>query len=216
MREVPEVLGLPPIVGPGATALFLGNAPSVLSLATQQYYGNPQNAFWRITAELFGFAADAPYEERTAALIERGVAVWDVLKFCRRAGSLDSAVERDSMVANDFPAFFASNPGITRVYFTGGGAQANYRRLVRVDVPLTYLRLPSSSPAHTVPYATKLAAWRAALRASQSTGGLAHGRTDSNCAASDSSVASSCGRPTSWIDIGSPLRSSPHGTDAAG
>lgn len=163
MPELPEVQGLPPIVGPGARILILGNAPSVLSLAAQQYYGNPRNAFWRIAGELFGFDADAPYQQRTAALIDHGVAVWDVLRFCRRPGSLDSAVERNSMVANDFAAFFAAQPAIAQVYFTGGAAEANYRRLVSVDVPVTYTRLPSTSPAHTMPYAQKLEAWKSAF-----------------------------------------------------
>ncbi|CAN5649272.1 DNA-deoxyinosine glycosylase [soil metagenome] len=158
-----DVVGLPPIVGGRPTVLILGNAPSVLSLATQQYYGNPRNGFWRIAGELFGFDPAALYEDRTASLIERGVAVWDVLQFCRRPGSLDSAVEPDSMVPNDFEAFFEKNPGIRRVFFTGGAAQVNYRRLVHVDTELTYVRLPSTSPAHTMPLATKLVAWRAAF-----------------------------------------------------
>lgn len=158
-----EVVGLPPIVGGRPTVLFLGNAPSVLSLATRQYYGNPRNAFWTITAELFGFDPAAPYDERTSALIERGVAVWDVLQFCRRAGSLDSAVERDSMVANDFDTFYIDNPTIARVFFTGGAAEANYRRLVGFDTVRQFTRLPSTSPAHTVPVAAKIAAWREAL-----------------------------------------------------
>lgn len=156
-------MGLPPIVGGRPTLLILGNAPSVLSLANQQYYGNPRNAFWRIAGELFDFDASAPYTERTAALIARGVAVWDVLQFCRRPGSLDSAVERDSMVTNDFDAFYATHAGIRRVFFTGGAAEANYRKLVRVDARVTYTRLPSTSPAHTMPFAAKLAAWRAIL-----------------------------------------------------
>lgn len=153
-------MGLPPIVGGRPTLLILGNAPSVLSLASQQYYGNPRNAFWRIAGELFAFDPGAPYAERTAALVGRGVAVWDVLKFCRRPGSLDSAVERDSMVPNDFEVFFRVHPSIRRVFFTGGAAEANYRRLVPVDADVTYTRLPSTSPAHTMPYAAKLAAWR--------------------------------------------------------
>ena len=95
-----------------------------------------------------------------AALVANGVAVWDVLRSCRRVGSLDSAVERDSMVANDFESFFATIPSIERVFFNGGAAEANYRRLVTVATPLTYQRLPSTSPAHTMPFAAKLAAWR--------------------------------------------------------
>ena len=107
----PLLLGLPPIIDDGARVLILGNMPSVMSLAAQQYYANPRNAFWRITGEIFGFDAGAPYEDRTAALRAHGVAVWDVLRACRRKGSLDSAVEPDSMVANDFGPLFDDVPG---------------------------------------------------------------------------------------------------------
>jgi hypoxanthine-DNA glycosylase len=94
--------GLPPIIDDGARVLILGNMPSAMSLAARQYYANPRNAFWRITGEIFGFDTGAPYGDRVAALRTHGVAVWDVPRACRRAGSLDSAVEPDSMVANDF------------------------------------------------------------------------------------------------------------------
>jgi len=160
LHKSPELTGLPPIVGGSPAVLILGNAPSVLSLAKQQYYGNPQNAFWRITGLLFGFDAGAPYADRCTALVSQGVAVWDVLASCRRVGSLDSAVERDSMVANDFAAFYAQHPSIARVYFNGRAAEANYGRLVALDVPVRYARLPSTSPAHTVRFESKLAAWR--------------------------------------------------------
>jgi hypoxanthine-DNA glycosylase len=158
-----DVVGLPPIVGGRPTVLILGNAPGVLSLATQQYYGNPRNGFWRIAGELFGFDPAAEYATRTAALVERGVAVWDVLRFCRRVGSLDAAVERDSMQANDFASFFTEHPSIERVFFTGSAAMTNYRRLVRVDAHVTYVRLPSTSPAHTMTLERKLELWRQAL-----------------------------------------------------
>ena len=54
--------GLPPIIGVDAQCLILGNMPSVMSLGAQQYYANPRNAFWRITGEIFGFDASAPYD----------------------------------------------------------------------------------------------------------------------------------------------------------
>lgn len=152
--------GFPPIIGDGAQALILGNMPSVISLGAQQYYANPQNAFWRITGELFGFDPTAPYDVRTAALTTNGVAVWDVLRSCRRIGSLDSAVESDSMVANDFGALFEQYPDISRVYFNGAAAEKNFNRLVRVAPDFVYRRLPSTSPAQTMHYADKLAAWR--------------------------------------------------------
>ncbi|MFV8050300.1 DNA-deoxyinosine glycosylase [Mycobacterium sp. 48b] len=154
--------GLDPIVGEAPTVLILGNMPSVMSLASGQYYGNPRNAFWRITGALFGFGADAPYPERVAALCTHRVAVWDVLRSCRRAGSLDSAVERDSMVPNDFAAFFATHRTLGRVVFNGAAAEANYRRLVGAAV-LPSMRAPSTSPAQTMRYEDKLEAWRRAL-----------------------------------------------------
>ena len=155
--------GLPPIAGEDAECLILGNMPSVMSLSGQQYYANPRNAFWRITGEIVGFDASAPYDVRAAALVANGFAVWDVLRSCRRVGSLDSAVERDSMVPNDFGEFFEQHPGVARVFFNGAAAEQNFNRLVRVMPDFQYQRLPSTSPAQTMPYAEKLAIWREAI-----------------------------------------------------
>jgi hypoxanthine-DNA glycosylase len=164
---VPLLHGLPPIIGEGAHTLLLGNMPSVMSLAAQQYYGNPRNAFWRIIGEIFGFAADDPYDDRTAALRAQGIAVWDVLRSCRRVGSLDSAVEPDSMKPNDFGSLFENHPDITRVFFNGAAAETNFNRLVRVAPDLSYRRLPSTSPAQTMRYEDKLTAWQEAIIARQ-------------------------------------------------
>ena len=161
----PLLEGLPPIVGDNARVLILGNMPSVMSLAAQQYYANPRNGFWRITGEIFGFDAGAAYDERTAALCARGVAVWDVLRLCRRQGSLDSAIEPDSMAPNDFGPFFDAHPAIERVFFNGAAAENNFGRLVVADRPLRYRRLPSTSPAQTMRYEDKLSAWREAIAA---------------------------------------------------
>ena len=90
----PLLEGFPPVVDDDARLLILGSFPSVQSLAVRQYYGNPRNAFWPITSELFGFDAGAPYETRLAALQSRGVALWDVLHACRRAGSSDAKFDR--------------------------------------------------------------------------------------------------------------------------
>ncbi len=159
----PLLEGLPPIAADGARILILGNMPSAMSLAAQQYYGNPRNGFWRITGDIFGFDPASPYEDRAAALRGGGVAVWDVLRLCRREGSLDSSIEPDSMVANDFESFFAAHPAIGRVFFNGAAAEKNFLRLAGIDRPLRYRRLPSTSPAQTMRYEDKLAAWRAAL-----------------------------------------------------
>ena len=111
---------------------------------------------------MFGFSADAAYPDRVAALCAHRVAVWDVLRSCRRVGSLDSGVERDSMVPNDFDAFFASHPDLERLIFNGAAAEANFLRLVGTPA-LPSVRMPSTSPAQTMRFEDKLHAWRDAL-----------------------------------------------------
>jgi hypoxanthine-DNA glycosylase len=157
----PLLEGFPPVVNNNADLLILGSFPSVQSLATHQYYGNPRNAFWPITAALFGFDASAPYETRLAALQSAGIAVWDVLHGCRRAGSSDAKFEMKSLVANDFGQLFATYPSITRVYFNGRAAERLFGRLVDVGGAIEYEQLPSTSPARAMPASQKLQAWRA-------------------------------------------------------
>ncbi len=157
----PSLAGFPPIVGDGARTLILGNMPSAMSLAAGQYYANPRNAFWRIMADVFGFDVHEPYEQRVARLVEQRVAVWDVLRSCRRVGSLDAAIERNSMVANDFAVFFRRHHDVDTLFFNGAAAEKNFARLAMVDHAPRAHRLPSTSPANTIPYLRKLAAWTA-------------------------------------------------------
>jgi hypoxanthine-DNA glycosylase len=70
------------------------------------------------------------------------------------------------MVPNDFAAFLAEHPEIRRVCFNGATAQALYMKRIRPclgnDAHLTYLRLPSTSPAHaSLSFAEKARAWQA-------------------------------------------------------
>jgi hypoxanthine-DNA glycosylase len=158
--------GFPPVVDHQATVLILGSFPSVQSLTNRQYYGNPRNAFWPITGELFEFDAAAPYDVRLRALQSQGVALWDVLHKCRRIGSADSAIDPKSLVVNNFGELFADYPAIARVYFNGAKASELYRRLATEhhSERVSFQRLPSTSPAHAMRPGTKLAAWRAITR----------------------------------------------------
>jgi hypoxanthine-DNA glycosylase len=162
-----QVHGFPPIARAGAHTLILGTMPGRASLRAQQYYAHPQNAFWRIAGEVFGFDAQATYRTRAAALAASGVALWDVLKSCSRAGSLDTDIVATSMVPNDIAEFLARHPRVHRVCFNGAKAEALFLRHVRPlladRVEIAYVRLPSTSPAHaSIPYSKKLRAWRAA------------------------------------------------------
>lgn len=155
-----------PIESPTARVLILGSMPGQASLAVQRYYAHPQNAFWRILGEIFGFAPDADYLQRIAALSAAEVALWDVLQSCVRPGSLDANIARDSLIANDFTGFFQRHRSIARIGFNGAAAQQLYLRHVQPQLPPhlrhQHLRLPSTSPANaSLNHAKKLDAWRA-------------------------------------------------------
>ena len=146
--------GFPPIAADGAVALILGSMPGAASLAASRYYAHPRNAFWPIMHALFGIDPDLDYEAKCQALVARRVAVWDVLKYCRRNGSLDAAIERDSIEANDFEDFLDAQPALCHLFFNGAAAEQLFRRHVYRQLPpelrerLTLMRLPSTSPAH--------------------------------------------------------------------
>lgn len=156
----------PPLARPGARVLILGSMPGEESLRQRQYYAYAHNQFWPIMGALFGADHDLPYRTRVARLLERDVAVWDVLKQCEREGSLDGSIVPGSEVANDFVGFFRRHPHIRAVFFNGAKSHSAFERHVRPRLgaragSLRFQRLPSTSPAHAgLRPAAKLKAWR--------------------------------------------------------
>ncbi len=148
---------------PDARILILGSMPGVASLEASQYYAFPRNTFWRIMGDLYAAGPDLEYRSRLQILASNQIALWDVIKACRRSGSLDSAIVADGMINNDFNGFFVQYPLIKQVYFNGQTAAKlfRYRVLPGLEGSFEYLTLPSTSPAHAAKnYAAKLAAWR--------------------------------------------------------
>jgi len=154
-----------PIEASDARVLILGSLPGQTSLLRAQYYAQPQNAFWRIMGDLFGAGPQHSYDTRLELLKQRRVAVWDVCASACRLGSLDSAIDRKSLVVNDFAGFFETHPRIAAVACNGATAAVLYSRSVQTILrgpaaALPVFRLPSTSPAHAaMSYAEKLAAW---------------------------------------------------------
>ena len=161
--------GFPPIAAPDARVLILGSLPGQVSLARQQYYAQPQNAFWRIMDALFEAGPGVPYDERTRRLVAHRIAVWDVCRAATRLGSLDASIEPESIVVNDFRAFFRAHPALELVCTNGGTATRLFRQRVlpRLPAASAVMRLeplPSTSPAHAaMRFEQKLARWRAVL-----------------------------------------------------
>jgi TDG/mug DNA glycosylase family protein len=146
------ITSFPPIANEDAKILILGSMPGVESLVRQQYYAHPRNAFWFIIERLTRQTQPLDYAQRAELLRHRGIALWDVLRTCKRRGSLDSAIEHDSAVANDFADFLRDHPAITDVFFNGAAAEQAWKRYVQKQLGtrydyLRYRRLPSTSPA---------------------------------------------------------------------
>lgn len=161
--------GLAPVFASGARVLVLGSFPGERSLAEQQYYAHPQNRFWPTMGVACGFDPRMPYQHRVDALRACGVALWDVLGACVRVGSLDSAIVLGSEVPNDFGALFERCTGIRGVLFNGQKARQSFARHVVPEefwdgTGLTFMTLPSTSPAHAAMRPIELARrWHAAL-----------------------------------------------------
>lgn len=157
--------GFPPVARPDARILILGSLPGQRSIAEQQYYAHPQNAFWRIMEALFGVHGD--YEQRCRQLTENGIALWDVLHRSVRPGSMDADIQLRGASANDFAAFFDEHPDIRLIAFNGKKAEQLFGRFVdaaSTDPQIALRGLPSTSPAYaSMSFSGKLAAWRTAL-----------------------------------------------------
>ena len=151
--------GLHPVAGRGPRVLILGSFPSAISLAHSEYYGNPRNQFWRIMEEHFAIPAELPYPERIARLMDRHMALWDVIGTCERQGSADSRIHHP--VQNDIAGFVRAHPTVRLVALNGSTAGRLYHKFTEVP-GLPAVTLPSTSPAHAaVPFAEKVRVWGA-------------------------------------------------------
>lgn len=159
--------GLPPLEPASAKLLILGSIPGVASLDAQQYYAHRYNFFWPIMQELFGVPRDTAYNVRLQGLLDRGIALWDVLERCDRAGSLDTSIVRGSEIPNDIAALLVRHPGLRAIALNGRVAEAAFRRHLLPALGarlegIALIALPSTSPANASRSASsKLQAWSA-------------------------------------------------------
>jgi hypoxanthine-DNA glycosylase len=161
-QRSPNVLqGLSPLLDVRTRVVVLGSFPGVASLVSQQYYGHPQNQFWKIMVALL--APDRPelltqpYAVRAEWLLAQGVGLWDVYGSCEREGSLDSRIQNAQ--PNDLLSLRMRCPALVAIAHNGGESFKHAPLTRALGLPVS--RLPSTSPAHASwSLARKLAAWR--------------------------------------------------------
>ena len=162
-----RIVGFAPIAAPDARVLILGSLPSVKSIQKHEYYGNPQNTFWRVMGELFGAGPEFAYADRSEKLQCHGIAVWDVLHSSIRPGSMDAAIDLASAAPNDFQMFYDEHPLLELLCFNGKKAAELYQRLVAPQGISTinaveFRTMPSTSPAYaSIKFDEKVRRWSA-------------------------------------------------------
>jgi len=161
--------GLPIVIGDTPRVLILGSMPSVKSLEQQAYFANPQNLFWSFMADIFEFELSADILQRQQQLIKKNIAIWDVIAACHRPGSLDSNIDKKTLVVNDFVSLFEQQPQLKTVLFNGQAAATIFNKhalpLLEETYPhIQYFSLPSTSPANaSQKRIDKLTKWNAVL-----------------------------------------------------
>jgi len=150
----------PPVVDTHTRVLVLGSLPGEVSLAQSRYYAHKQNQFWRLVGDVTGEdLVHLDYAERLQSLLRHHIGLWDVVAEAKREGSLDSKI-RD-YAGNDLTSLIDSLPNLVVIAFNGGAAERiGTKALGQHGQRHHIVRLPSSSPAHTLPYAQKLHAWQ--------------------------------------------------------
>ena len=178
----------PPLIRGNPDILILGTFPSPLSRERGEYYGNPQNKFWKIIFDVFEVEFNDPdYEVKKEILFQNKIAVWDVIESCEIIGALDKNI-RNPVYNTALPGFIKDN-NITVLLFNGTKAFEFYKRGIEdmngertvssrplraagqngmnyTDVRSIEKRImPSTSPANAqMNYAGKLSAWTEGLR----------------------------------------------------
>jgi TDG/mug DNA glycosylase family protein len=143
--------------GESVEVLILGRFPSRQSLEKKEYYGSPQNHFWRIIEALFNIDRHLSYALRISRLTEHRIALWDILSGCCSDGSADVLIREP--VFNDLAGFPRAHPAIHLVALNGITAGRYYHQMT-VSMQVPAMILPSTSPANArVPLTEKVKAW---------------------------------------------------------
>jgi hypoxanthine-DNA glycosylase len=153
--------GLAPVLDANTRVLVLGSFPGVASLRAQQYYGHPQNHFWKILGALWSVdLMAASYPERITAALAHGLGIWDVYAACEREGSLDTAIRAAEL--NDLAGLRQRCPALQAIAHNGGESFRHAKHTLALGVPV--YRLPSTSPANASwSFERKRAAWAEVL-----------------------------------------------------
>lgn len=149
--------GFEPVFDAQSRVLILGSFPSVLSRANDFYYGNPQNRFWRVMAQVLGESVPQTISQKQELLLIHGIALWDVIESCDIEGSSDASIRNVAPIdiarivrppSADPNTGHQQKAPIEAVFCNGGTAARLYRKHLEPTTHLPATTLPSTSPAN--------------------------------------------------------------------
>lgn len=143
MEHVQQMLE--PIYNENSKILILGTFPSVKSRETEFYYGNPQNRFWKVIANITGCNKYDTVDEKKKMLIDNNIALWDTIESCDIEGSSDSSIT--NVVPADL-SIILNNSLVNRIYVNGDKAFKLYNKYLLKTTGIEAVKLPSTSPAN--------------------------------------------------------------------
>jgi len=124
--------------------LILGSFPSVKSREISFYYGHKQNRFWKMLCGYFQEEIPATVEDKKDFLLRNKIALWDIATSCEIEGSADATI-KNAEIAN--LSEIISTAKLERIFLNGSLAYALFLQRYE-DLPIPYLKMPSTSPAN--------------------------------------------------------------------
>lgn len=132
---------LKPIYDENSKILILGTMPSVKSREVGLYYAHPQNRFWWVLEQVL----EEQIKDKTTFLLDKHIALWDVLATCNITGSSDASIKNAK--PNNLQKILKESK-IEAIFTTGKTAYQYYLKFFKDKIDLPAFCLPSTSPAN--------------------------------------------------------------------
>lgn len=164
---MPRIYGFDPIIDSCSETVLLGTIPGPQSLSIGEYYADPHNQFWTIIEAVFNVPISGEYMKRRQYLLERNIAIWDVLESAERLGGTDKGITNATI--NDFHIFFCKYPTIKRVILLGNTAMTYYKKGIKTDkvpgsIPFKQVQSSSATPGkYVLRFREKVEQWKMAI-----------------------------------------------------
>lgn len=134
-----------PIYDKNSTILILGSFPSVKSREGKFFYNHPQNRFWKVISNIYGYSVPSTIKDKINLLLSNNIALWDVIQSCEIVGSSDSSIRK--VIPNDI-SNIVENSKIEKIFTNGNTAHKMYQKYIGKSIDIEEFVLPSTSPAN--------------------------------------------------------------------